>query len=119
MTDRTDTVHISTITTSKSAPSANFHYARMRCAEDAARSLSVQHSVRMFTGGSTPNKIADLRARRDSYYLLAAAHRNAARKRQRAENRALAWSVFREGPALYVRATLRSWSDSIRRAVTR
>lgn len=80
------------------APTANHHYARMRCAEDAARSLSVQHSVRMFTGSSTPDEIADLRARRDSYYLLAAAHRAAARRVECRVRRALAWSDFKKDP---------------------
>ena len=77
---------------------SNHHYARMRCAEDAARGLSVQHSVRMFTGSSTPDEIADLRARRDSYYLLAAAHRAAARRVERRVRRALAWSDFKKDP---------------------
>ncbi|WP_405747756.1 hypothetical protein [Streptomyces canus] len=70
---------------SAATPTPNWHYAAMRRAEDAARGLSVQHSVRMFAGGSTVDEIADLRARRDSYYRLAAAHRNAARRLERRE----------------------------------
>lgn len=98
---------------------SNFHYAAMRCAEDVARGLSVQHSVRMFAGRSAADEIADLRATRDSYYLLAAAHRSAGRKRERAERRTAVWADFRQDPARYTRSTVRAWARAIRRAVTR
>jgi hypothetical protein len=57
-------------------------------------------------------------AARDSYYLLAAAHRAAGRKRERAEQRVLARAAFREDPARYARATVRSWAYSALRVVT-
>jgi len=67
----------------------NWHYASMRCAEDAARSLSVQYSTRRFTAAfdpdATPESLAELATVRDSYYLLAAAHRSAARRLERGE----------------------------------
>ncbi|MCX4885894.1 hypothetical protein [Streptomyces sp. NBC_00847] len=124
MATRTSTAPASALDSSEDsrripARAARYHYAAMRRAEGAARGLSVQHSVRMFAGGSTADEIADLRARRDSYYLLAAAHRAAGRKRERAENRTLAWAAFREGPAAYIGCTVRSWAYSIRGAVSR
>ena len=63
------------------APTANFHFAHMRCAENAARSLSVRLQV-----GSIPaDEKNAAKEQRRAYYLLAAAHRSAARKRVRAE----------------------------------
>lgn len=71
------------------ARTANYHYAHMRCAEDAARSISVQLSVRGFlsrlTDETSADEFAALKARRDSLYLLAAAHRSAARRLERGE----------------------------------
>lgn len=104
------------------APTSNYHYARMRCAEDAARSLSVRHSVHTVLGGLTGiprEQQAEIAAVRDSYYLLAAAHRSAARRIERRENRSLSWNAFKEGPAAYIGCTVRSWAYGIARAVTR
>lgn len=70
-------------------PTSRSHYAAMRRYEDAARSLSVQLSVRGFIGGFageiSDNEIAEMKARQDTYYALAAAYRRAGRKRERAE----------------------------------
>jgi hypothetical protein len=98
---------------------ANHHYARMRCAQDTARGLSVQTSVRGFLGTGSLDEFDRLKAVRDSYYLLAAAHEQAARRRERRENRALAWAAFKEGPAAYVGCTVRSWAYRLLGAVTR
>lgn len=60
---------------------SNWHYASMRCAEDAARSISVRRSV-----GSVPaGELETAKAVQSSYYLLAAAHRSAARRLERGE----------------------------------
>lgn len=87
-----------------------FHYASMRCAEQSARSLSVQMSVRGFLAGladeTSAAEFAELKAARTSYYLLALAHRNAA---HRLERRARVERVVR----LVVRGALR-----VGRAVT-
>lgn len=57
----------------------NWHYASMRCAELAARSISVRRSV-----GSIPaDELEAAKAVQTSYYLLAAAHRSAARRLER------------------------------------
>ncbi|WP_069744748.1 MULTISPECIES: hypothetical protein [unclassified Streptomyces] len=106
-------------TTPTPARTSRYHYAAMRRAEDAARSLSVRHSIVGFLGSEPATDIADMAAVRDSYYRLAAAHRVAARKRERAENRTLAWAAFREGPAAYIGCTVRSWAYRIRGAVSR
>jgi hypothetical protein len=113
---------------------ARFHYAAMRRAEDAARGLSVQYSVRRFAGAfdpdTTPESLAELSAARDSYYLLAHAHRAAARRIERNARWALAWSDFKANPFLEigilagdrVRGLRRKASRlvrSIRRAVSR
>ncbi|MFF7476648.1 hypothetical protein [Streptomyces sp. NPDC008092] len=58
---------------------SRYHYAHMRCAEQAA--------------AHAPN-----RATRDSYYLLAAAHRAAAGRIEKRSRRALAWSDFKAAP---------------------
>ena len=63
----------------------NWHYAHMRCAEQAARSISVQLSVREFLAAAPADEISAMKARRDSLYLLAAAHRQAGHRRERAE----------------------------------
>lgn len=70
----------------------------MRCAQDTARSFSVQTSVRGFLGAASVDELQQLKAARDSYYLLAAAHRNAARRIERRSRRALAWSDFKANP---------------------
>jgi hypothetical protein len=101
------------------ARTANYHYAAMRRAEDAARSLSIQTSTRGFLGAGPLDEFNQMKAARDSYYLLAVAHRAAARKRERRENRALAWSAFKEGPAAYIGCMVRSAAYSLLRAVTR
>jgi hypothetical protein len=59
----------------------NWHYAAMRRYENAARGISVRRSV-----GSIP--VAELdaaKAVQTSYYLMAAAHRNAAHRLERGE----------------------------------
>jgi hypothetical protein len=103
---------------------ANYHFAAMRRAEQAASRLSVQYQARRFAAAFDPDatpdsraRLAELAATRDSYYLLAAAHRAAARKRERRENRALAWTAFKEGPAAYVGCTVRSWAYRVLGAV--
>lgn len=104
------------------ARTSNYHYAAMRRAEQAARSLSTRHSAHTVLAGLTGvtwEEQAETAAARDSYYLLAAAHRSAARKRERAENRALAWNAFTEGPAAYIGCTVRSWAYRVAGAVTR
>lgn len=59
----------------------NWHYAAMRRAESAARSISVRRSV-----GSIPaGELEAAKAVQNSYYLLAAAHRNAAHRLERGE----------------------------------
>lgn len=66
-----------------------FHYASMRCAEQSARSLSVQVQARTFLHAVTDEvldaELAELKAARSSYYLLALAHRNAARRLERGQ----------------------------------
>lgn len=83
------------------ARTSNFHFARMRCAEDMARSLSVRHTtLTVFSGLSvaTRGEADQVAAARDSYYLLAAAHRAAGRRIERRVRRALAWSDFKANP---------------------
>lgn len=80
------------------APSPAVHEAKARIAEQQSRSLSVGYSARVFTsqfaGGALPDELAKLRAARDSYARLAAAHRAAARRlaRVRRVKRLLRWS---------------------------
>lgn len=72
------------------APSAASHYAAMRRAEQAARSLSTQHSAHIVLGGLTGitwDEVTEVAAARDSYYLLAAAHRSAAKRMERGDRR--------------------------------
>lgn len=70
-------------------PTPNSHYAAARHADAAARSLSVRFSVRSFTGqfagDASPEDRAELAAVRDSFYLLAAAHRQAAHRMERGQ----------------------------------
>ncbi|MGY4902543.1 hypothetical protein [Streptomyces sp. 900116325] len=57
----------------------NYHYAAMRRAEGAARSISVRRSV-----GSMPaGELNEAKAVQSSYYRLAAAHRSAAHRLER------------------------------------
>jgi len=93
---------------------SNFHYARMRLAEQAARSLSVRNSIEDFLGIQPTADIAKTVAVRDSYYLLAAAYRSAGRRTERRERRTQAWADFRTRPGAYTRCTLRGWASSIR-----
>jgi len=84
----------------------NWHYASMRCAEDAARSISVRRSR-----GSIPaDDLAAAKATQASYYLLAAAHRNAARRLERGERLRIRVAAFVRPVTRIVR--------SVRRAVT-
>lgn len=100
--------------TTRPVRTANHHLARMRQAEDAARSLSVRLSVRSvvdgFAGVASDDEIAAMKARRDSLYLLAAAHRSAVRRLERPQRiRARVERVLR--PVVWI--ALR-----VRRAVT-
>lgn len=96
---------------------SNFHFARMRCAEQTARSLSVQTSVRGFLGAGSLDEFNQMKAVRDSYDLLAAAHRQAGLRRERAERRAAARADFRARPTAYTRSMVRDTVRSIRRLV--
>lgn len=77
------------ITTKTPTRTPQFHYALMRNAEQSARSISTQLSVRGFLAGladeTSAAEFADLKATRTSYYLLALAHRNAARRLERGQ----------------------------------
>ena len=97
------------------ARTSRYHFAAMRRAEDAARGISIRRS----TGSIPADELDKAKAAQNSYYLLAAAHRSAAHKRERAENRALAWAAFTEGPAAYIGCAVRSWAYRIRGAVSR
>ncbi|WP_330328208.1 hypothetical protein [Streptomyces pseudovenezuelae] len=102
---------------------ANYHYAAMRRAEDAGRGLSVQHSARRFAGAfdpdTTPESLAELAAARDSYYLLAIAHRQAARRIERNARWALAWSDFKANPFLQVGIMAGDRARGLRRKASR
>ncbi|MEU7338685.1 hypothetical protein [Streptomyces sp. NPDC007074] len=63
----------------------NGHYARMRCAEQAARSLSVRLTVRRSVGAISREEFTRMRAAEDSFYLLAAAYRQAAHRMERGQ----------------------------------
>jgi hypothetical protein len=77
------------ITTATPPRTPQFHYASMRNAEQSARSISTQLSVRGFLTGladeTSAAEFAKLKATRTSYYLLALAHRNAARRLERGQ----------------------------------
>jgi hypothetical protein len=91
----------------------NWHYAAMRRAEDAARGLSVRHSTLTVVGGligTSRDEASQMAAARDSYYRLAAAHRNAARRLERREQ-------LRARVERIVRPTVRI-ALHLRRAVT-
>lgn len=101
-------------------PTSNYHFARMRCAEQTARSLSARHSAHIVLGGLTGiawDQVTEVAAARDSYYLLAAAHRAAGVKRQRAERRTANRRLFRQDPARYTRLTVRAWASEVRHTV--
>lgn len=90
MTDRTvDLTSAGTGRFVRPVRTPHYHYASMRCAEQSARDISVQLSVRGFLAGLTDEtsaaEIAKLKAARTSYYLLAAAHRSAARRLERGQ----------------------------------
>jgi hypothetical protein len=87
----------------------------MRYYETASRSLSVQLSVRGFVGGFageiSDDQIAAMKAQRDSCHRLAAAYRNAGRKRERADR------FWASRPGTLLRITLRGLR-AVRAAVT-
>jgi hypothetical protein len=89
---------------STTAPTAHSHYAHARCAEDAARSISVRRSV-----GSIPaSELDEAKAVQSSYYLLAAAYRSAAHRLERGERfRIRLEAILR--PAGRSFRTLREW----------
>ncbi|MCI3279122.1 hypothetical protein [Streptomyces cylindrosporus] len=90
------------------ARTANFHYARMRCAEATAARLSVSRG-----------ELADAAAVRDSYYLLAAAHRSAARRCEKRAQRQLAWSDFKARPFVQIGIMAGDRARSARRKASR
>ncbi|WP_266508875.1 hypothetical protein [Streptomyces sp. NBC_00878] len=108
---------------------SNYHYAEMRCAQRTARSLSARHSAHIVLGNLTGipwEQVTKVAAIRDSYYLLAAAHRSAARRIERRDRRAGNRRLLCEDPARYARLTTRAVISetrhivrSIRKAVTR
>ncbi|GHD70322.1 hypothetical protein GCM10010317_077400 [Streptomyces mirabilis] len=57
----------------------------MRRAESAARSITVRQTFGAAIGAVSADEFAELRATQESYYLLAAAHRAAARRLERPE----------------------------------
>lgn len=85
--DRTQSVTSAAPTRINITTTPNWHYAAARRAESAARSLSVQASVRGFLGdlAGTRGDHAKVIAARDSYYLLVAAHRAAAHRMERGQ----------------------------------
>jgi hypothetical protein len=80
---------MSTATRIQPSRTPHFHYASMRNAEQSARDLSVQLQARTFLHAVTDEvldaELADLKAARTSFYLLASAHRNAARRLERGQ----------------------------------
>jgi len=98
---------------------ANYHYAAMRRAEDAARSLSIQTSARGFLGAGPLDEFNQMKATRDSYYLLAAAHRQAARRIERNARLALAWSDFKANPFLEIGIMAGDRARGLRRKASR
>lgn len=101
-------------------PTPNSHYAAARRAENAARSLSVRFSVRSFTGqfagDASPEDRAELAAARDSFYLLAAAHRQAAHRMERGQRTRYRFSVLL-WPATRIANKIRRFRNE-RRTVT-
>jgi hypothetical protein len=93
---------------------SNFHYAHMRCAESTARSITVRQAFGAAFGAVSADEFAELRTIQDSYYRLAAAHRNAGRRIERRERRAENWAYFRQNPARMVRSIARDWARSVR-----
>src|SRR4051812_44402031 len=100
MTNRSGHPDIQHSTSTIPVPSrtSRYHFAAMRCAEQTARNLSVQTSVRGFLGAGSLDEFNQLKAVRDSYDLLAVAHREAGRRVERRTRRALAWSDFKANP---------------------
>lgn len=114
----TRTVHLDR--NAHQAPTSRFHFARMRQAEQAARNLSTRHSAHIVLGnltGITWEQAAEVAAARDSYYLLAAAHRNAAHRIERRDRRAENRLLLRQNPARYARLTMRALMTEARHAV--
>jgi len=100
--------HERTSTTGRPTRTPNWHYASMRCAEDAARSISVRRSV-----GSVPaGELEAAKAVQASFYLLAAAHRRAAHRLERGER-------IRARVERVVRLVTRGGFRAVRAAVTR
>lgn len=96
----------STLKRADHRPTARSHYAHMRCAEQAARSISVRRSV-----GSIPaGELEQAKAVQSSFYLLAAAHRQAAHRLERGERIRVRVEAIVRPVARIVR--------SVRRAVT-
>lgn len=85
--DRTQSVTSAAPTFVNVTTTPNWHYAAARRAENAARSLSVQASVRGFLGdlAGTRDEHAKMIAARDSYHQLVAAHRAAAHRLERGQ----------------------------------
>lgn len=101
------------------ARTSRYHYAAMRRADGTARSISVQTSVRGFLGAGSLDEFNRLKAVRDSYYLLAAAHRAAGRRIERRSRRALAWSDFKTNPFLEIGFMAGDRARSVRRKTSR
>lgn len=78
---------MSTASPTRATPSPAVHEAKARIAEQQSRDLSVGYSARVFTSqfadGALPDELAELRAARDSYFLLARSYRAAARRVER------------------------------------
>jgi hypothetical protein len=89
---------------SATAPTARYHYAAARCAEQSARSISVRRSV-----GSIPASDLDAaKAVQSSYYLLAAAYRSATHRLERGERLRIRLEAILR-PAVRSFRTLRDW----------
>ncbi|GAA3808694.1 hypothetical protein ACFQ0G_53150 [Streptomyces chiangmaiensis] len=63
----------------------NYHYAAARRAESAARTISVRSSIDGFLHTTPADEITEARRVMDSYYKLAAAHRQAAHRLERGQ----------------------------------
>lgn len=93
------------------APTARSHYAAMRRYQQAASNISVRLSVRRSVGSIPADDLAAAKAQQDSYYRLAAAYRNAGRRRERADR---FWATR---PGTLLRITVRGLR-AVRSAVT-
>jgi hypothetical protein len=119
MATRTATTPDSTQT---SLRTSSYHYAEMRCAENTARRLSDEiagHNTLATLTGVTWDGGTNARAVRDSYYLLAAAHRSAAGRIERRSRRALAWSDFKANPFLQIGVMAGDRARSVSRKASR